>query len=120
MERISLHSLIQRTMCMLGFSLESMADRVSALIWLGDTIGEQWPYYIDDSTIGFNDWKFIRDALHNVKAPTTAKELGVSPEEIIEALTIAHTIRDRYTILGDRGLSREAAEKLAITTGVIE
>ena len=66
------------------------------------------------------DWKFIRDALHNVKAPTTAKELGVSPEEIIEALTIAHTIRDRYTILGDRGLSREAAEKLAITTGVIE
>ncbi|QPR56565.1 hypothetical protein [Aeromonas allosaccharophila] len=61
MERISLHSLIQRTMCMLGFSLESMADRVSALIWLGDNIGEQWPYYIDGSKIGFNDWKFIRD-----------------------------------------------------------
>ena len=65
------------------------------------------------------DWKCIRDSLQKVKAPTTAKELGVSPEEIIEALTIAHTIRDRYTILGDRGLSREAAEQLATSTGVI-
>ena len=42
---------------MVGFSHESIADRVSALIWLGNNIGEQWPYYIDDSTIGFNDWK---------------------------------------------------------------
>jgi glycerol-1-phosphate dehydrogenase [NAD(P)+] len=66
------------------------------------------------------DWTFIRDALNKVKAPTTAKELGISPEEIIEALTIAHTIRDRYTILGDRGLSREAAEQLALNTEVIE
>ena len=45
--------------------------------------------------------------------------LDATEEEIIEALTIAHTIRDRYTILGDRGLSREAAEELAIKTGVI-
>lgn len=65
------------------------------------------------------DWRFIRDSLIKVQAPTTAKELGISDEEIIEALTLAHTIRDRYTILGDRGLSREAAEDLAIKTGVI-
>ncbi|AXV38382.1 MAG: NAD(P)-dependent glycerol-1-phosphate dehydrogenase [Methanobacterium sp. BRmetb2] len=66
------------------------------------------------------DWKFIRDALKTLKAPTTAHELGIEPEDIIEALTIAHTIRkERYTILGDRGLTREAAEKLATTTGVI-
>jgi hypothetical protein len=31
----------------------------------------------------------------------------------------AHKIRDRYTILGDQGLTREAAESLAHTTGVI-
>lgn len=66
------------------------------------------------------DWQFIRDALKKMHAPTTAEELGIDPEHIIEALTIAHTIRkERYTILGDRGLTREAAEKLAIKTEVI-
>lgn len=66
------------------------------------------------------DWEFIRETLKKIKAPTTARELGIEPEYIIEALTKAHTIRkERYTILGDRGLTRESAEKLAITTGVI-
>jgi glycerol-1-phosphate dehydrogenase [NAD(P)+] len=55
-----------------------------------------------------------------IKAPTTAKEMGIEPEYIIEALKIAHTIRsERYTILGDRGLTEEAAESLAVKTGVI-
>ena len=66
------------------------------------------------------DWKFIRDALKMMKAPTTTYELEIDPENIIEALVIAHTIRkERYTILGDRGLTRNAAKKLAIQTGVI-
>ncbi len=66
------------------------------------------------------DWKFIRDTLKIIKAPTTAKEMGIKPEYIIEALKMAHTIRnERYTILGDRGLTEEAAENLAIKTGVI-
>ena len=66
------------------------------------------------------DWKSIRDTLKLVKAPTTAKELGIEPEYIIKALTIAHTIRkERYTILGDRGLTEEAAMTLATYTGVI-
>lgn len=66
------------------------------------------------------DWQFIRDALKRMHAPTTAEELGIEPEYIIEALTMAHSIRkERYTILGDRGLTREAAEKLAIKTEVI-
>jgi glycerol-1-phosphate dehydrogenase [NAD(P)+] len=66
------------------------------------------------------DWKFIRDTLKIIKAPTTAREMGIEPEYIIEALRIAHTIRkERYTILGDRGLTEEAAESLAEKTGVI-
>lgn len=65
------------------------------------------------------DWKRIREVLRKIGAPTTAKELGVEDEEIIEALTIAHKIRDRYTILGVRGLTKEAAENLARITGVI-
>lgn len=64
------------------------------------------------------DWKRIRDALKACGAPTTAKEMGIPREKIIEALTTAHKVRDRYTILRD-GLSKEEAEKLAEETGVI-
>ncbi|MCS7386971.1 MAG: NAD(P)-dependent glycerol-1-phosphate dehydrogenase [Candidatus Methanomethylicota archaeon] len=67
------------------------------------------------------NWRKIRKTLKIIGAPTTAKELGVSDYEIIKALTIAHKIRpDRYTILGESGLSWEAAEKVARITGVIE
>lgn len=65
------------------------------------------------------DWEKFRDALKAVGAPATAKELGIPAEKVIEALTIAHTIRDRYTILGEKGLSKEAATDLAKKTGVI-
>jgi len=65
-------------------------------------------------------WERVRETLKRVGAPTTAYELGIEPEIIIEALTIAHTIRpERYTILGKDGLTREAAEKAAKITGVI-
>ena len=66
------------------------------------------------------DWKRIRSALLHIGAPTTAKEMDISPEQIVEALVKAHSVRpDRYTILGDRGLTTEAAERLATLTGVI-
>lgn len=66
------------------------------------------------------NWKQIKDTLKKVKAPTTAQDLGIDDEYIIEALTKAHTIRkERYTILGDRGLTYEAAENIATKTGVI-
>ncbi|HEX9907446.1 MAG TPA: NAD(P)-dependent glycerol-1-phosphate dehydrogenase [Thermoplasmata archaeon] len=66
------------------------------------------------------DWQRIRNALQLIGAPTTAKELGVSKENLIEALVHAHEIRkDRYTILGDRGLTPDAAEHLATITKVI-
>ncbi len=66
------------------------------------------------------DWGRLRSALRTIGAPTTARELGVTPQEVIDALVAAHEIRpERYTILGDNGLSREAAERLATVTGVI-
>lgn len=64
------------------------------------------------------DWERVRDSLAKVNAPTTAKQLGIPEEKIIEALTKAHGIRDRYTILGD-GLSVDEARELASKTGVI-
>jgi glycerol-1-phosphate dehydrogenase [NAD(P)+] len=66
------------------------------------------------------NWKLIRDSLRTIGAPTTAKELRIEPKYVIEALTIAHKIRpDRYTILGENGLTHGAAERLALATGVL-
>ncbi|MEM1930878.1 MAG: NAD(P)-dependent glycerol-1-phosphate dehydrogenase [Sulfolobales archaeon] len=66
------------------------------------------------------NWKKIKKTLRKLGLPTTARELGVKEEHIIEALTIAHKIRpDRYTILGESGLTRNAAEEVALKTGVI-
>ena len=67
------------------------------------------------------DWRMVRERLKIIGAPVTSKELGVEPKDIVEALTLAHKIRpERYTILGSEGLTREAAENLAKTTGVID
>jgi glycerol-1-phosphate dehydrogenase [NAD(P)+] len=66
------------------------------------------------------DWRRLKNVLLAIGAPTTARELGVTNDEVIRALVMAHTIRpDRYTILGDGGLSKDAAERLATVTGVI-
>ncbi len=66
------------------------------------------------------DWQRVQSALRAVGAPTTAVELGITSEEIVNALVLAHTLRpERYTILGDNGLTRDAAERLARRTGVI-
>lgn len=66
------------------------------------------------------NWELVRDSLRTIGAPTTADELGVEDDFIIKALTSAHKIRpERYTILGEKGLSNEAAENLARVTQVI-
>jgi glycerol-1-phosphate dehydrogenase [NAD(P)+] len=66
-------------------------------------------------------WQLIKDVLHRIGAPTTAKELGIEPEYIVEALTKAHSIRpERYTILGESGLTKDAALRVASVTGVID
>jgi glycerol-1-phosphate dehydrogenase [NAD(P)+] len=65
------------------------------------------------------DWKLIRDTLQRVGAPTTCQELGIDADTVVKALVIAHTIRpDRYTILGEKGLSIEAARNLLAASGV--
>ncbi|MFC3478511.1 NAD(P)-dependent glycerol-1-phosphate dehydrogenase [Halobacterium litoreum] len=64
------------------------------------------------------EWRAVKQALESLDAPTTADELGVTEDEVLEALTSAHEIRDRYTILGS-GISEPAAREVARTTGVI-
>ena len=65
------------------------------------------------------DWERIRNALRTIGCPTSAKGLNVAKEELIEAMTTAHTIRDRYTILGESGITEKAAERIAMMTQVI-
>lgn len=66
------------------------------------------------------DWASIKWALSEIGAPTDAKGLGLSDDDVIEALVTAHEIRkDRFTILGDNGLTRASAEAVARKTGVI-
>lgn len=66
------------------------------------------------------DWERIRNGLLAVGAPTSARGMDVPEEDIVEALVTAHEVKkDRYTILGDEGLTRDAAENLARTTRVI-
>lgn len=64
------------------------------------------------------DWEWIRDALLDIGAPTTADELGFSREEVVEALGYANEIRpERYTVLS--GTSIEAAVEAAEVTDII-
>lgn len=66
------------------------------------------------------NWELIRDSLEKIGCPTTAKGIGLTAEELIDALVHAHEIRsDRFTILGDKGISEKVAEKVATATGVI-
>ncbi len=64
-------------------------------------------------------WRKVKRIMKKIGLPTTAKELGVSAETIVKALLIAHKIRpERYTILGENGLTEEAAWRLIRETGI--
>jgi glycerol-1-phosphate dehydrogenase [NAD(P)+] len=66
------------------------------------------------------DWKSIRESLRLIGAPTTAGELNVSAETLVNALVKAKTIRpDRYTILNKANLNKDTARALAKDCGVI-
>jgi glycerol-1-phosphate dehydrogenase [NAD(P)+] len=65
------------------------------------------------------NWESIKEVLTNIGAPTNATELGIEPKYVVEALTKAHSIRpERYTILGESGLTKEAAQRVVTITGV--
>jgi glycerol-1-phosphate dehydrogenase [NAD(P)+] len=60
------------------------------------------------------DWKRIRDTLKLLGGPTTASEMSIAEEYIIEALVKARDIRpERYTILNETNLTPSEARSLA-------
>lgn len=66
------------------------------------------------------DWEEIRDALSKIGAPTTVKELNIEPKDMVHAIAHATEIRsDRFTILGESGITKDVAYQVAKKTGVI-
>ena len=66
------------------------------------------------------DWKKISKALRAVGAPTSGKEIGITKNEIIDALMIAQELRpERYTILKEFEMTEKRALELAKSTKVI-
>jgi len=66
------------------------------------------------------DWKKIVKTLKDVGAPTTAKEIGLKPNIIAKALTIAQDLRpERYTILKEVNMTNKKAFELAKSTNVL-
>jgi glycerol-1-phosphate dehydrogenase [NAD(P)+] len=66
------------------------------------------------------EWEKVRAALRDVHAPIRASQLGLTDEQVVEALVNAPTVRpDRFTILSRAKLTADSARELARSTGVI-
>ena len=66
------------------------------------------------------DWKKIIKTLKEVGAPTTAKQIGLTEDQIVDALMIAQELRpERYTILKEIEMTEQRAINLAKSTKVI-
>jgi glycerol-1-phosphate dehydrogenase [NAD(P)+] len=66
------------------------------------------------------NWRRIKETLKELGAPTNAEELGVSKEDVVDALETAVTIRpERYTVLNKLNLDRSGCEKAAKATETI-
>ena len=66
------------------------------------------------------DWEKVAETLENVGAPTKAKQIGLTEDHVVKALTTAQSLRpDRYTILSKNKLDKKAAYRLAKSVKVI-
>ncbi|AEA46545.1 sn-glycerol-1-phosphate dehydrogenase [Archaeoglobus veneficus] len=75
--------------------------------------------YLHEKHYGIGDWERVKQALEKIQAPTTAKEIGLTREQVIEALMYAKRIRrKRYTILEDVNPTKDELEVVLNKTGV--
>jgi glycerol-1-phosphate dehydrogenase [NAD(P)+] len=66
------------------------------------------------------NWEKIAETLENVGAPTNAKQIMITEDQVVKALISAQSIRpERYTILSKIKMDKESAYKLAKSTKVI-
>ncbi len=75
--------------------------------------------YLHQHYYGEGDWELLKYSLEKILAPTTAKEIGLSKDQVLEALMYAKRIRpSRYTILEDQNPSKKDFEICLEKTGV--
>jgi glycerol-1-phosphate dehydrogenase [NAD(P)+] len=66
------------------------------------------------------DWNQVVRALRDTHAPTTAAQIGLSDNHVVEALVRAASIRpERYTILSKIRMDEPTARQVAKETGII-
>jgi glycerol-1-phosphate dehydrogenase [NAD(P)+] len=66
------------------------------------------------------DWQALSDAYTKMGLSIRVKDYGISESTIIKSLSTAHGIRpERYTILGETDISRNACERTLEVTGII-
>ncbi len=66
------------------------------------------------------DWEKIRNGLKTLGAPTTAGELDIDKDMLVESMLKAKDVRERYTVLNEKPLDKEKALDICRATGVIE
>jgi len=95
----------------LGFGNATHGEQVA----IGSIIME----YLHEKYYGTGNWERLKRSLEKIQAPTTAREIGVTREQVIEALMYAKKIRTkRYTILEDVNPSKDDFEVILAKTGV--
>lgn len=66
------------------------------------------------------EWEKVAQTLRDVGAPTKARQIGLTEEQVVTALVRAQSLRpDRYTILSKAALDKESARALARSVRVI-
>jgi len=65
------------------------------------------------------NWQNIKAVMEKMGLPTTAQEINIGKEVLIEALVKAKSIRDRYTILNEKEITQEKAEAILRDVGII-
>jgi len=76
--------------------------------------------YLKSFLYSFKIKRQIVKTLKNLGAPTTAKKIGLKPDTLAKALTIAQDLRpERYTILKEVDMTFKKAIELAKSTKVL-
>lgn len=75
--------------------------------------------FLHERHYGRGDWELIKEALEKVQAPTTAREIGLTREQVVEALMLAKKLRKkRFTILEAINPTKDDFEIVLSKTGV--
>jgi glycerol-1-phosphate dehydrogenase [NAD(P)+] len=97
----------------LGFGSGTHGEQVG----LGTIIFE----FFYEKAYNEGNWELIRESLRNVGAPTKAEQIGLSKEQVLEALLYAKKIRrKRFTILEALDPQKEDFEKALEETKIVD